>query len=170
MFIITNTNNVVIDIVLDYVEEDIYLICKKPNDIVRYSKVGLSISSVANIPFEVVPQKYKYENNLFNLNEDYKESVYSIEHNANRIIISKAKFLKRLTFEELNTLTNYEKSISTSDTDYEQKCMAMKTLWNLFDKFIEVDLGDSEWVGDFLQIVVWTGLITLERAIAITTP
>lgn len=76
-------------------------------------------------------------------------------------ILSKAKFLKRLTFDEKVKISNYEKYITGED--YEIKVDAMKALWNEFNTFVEVDLSDAEWCAEFSQIIVWTGLITAER-------
>jgi hypothetical protein len=39
---------------------------------------------------------------------------------------------------------------------------------NLFDKFEMVNLSDTAWVADFVQVIAWTELLSLQRVIEIT--
>lgn len=91
---------------------------------------------------------------------EYVDIIEDVSDTA-PIMLTKAQFLRRLTEDELNKVTNYE--MFTTGTDKLQKDMAMKTLWMFFNTFENVNLADASWVSDFAQVIIWTGLITEAR-------
>ncbi len=120
-----------------------------------------------------LPEKQTIEGKTAILKADKKQNLVWWEYidivedvpDTIPIIITKAQFLKRLTEDELNKVTNYE--MFTTGTDKLQKDMYMKTLWKMFDNFEKVTISDAEWCQQFAQIVVWAGLITADRLQAI---
>lgn len=77
-------------------------------------------------------------------------------------VITKGDFLNKMTFEERLAVCNYENKLVDV-----AKVEAMKTLWNMFDNFIMINLDDERFVSDFVQVIGWCDLITPTRIIEI---